>query len=123
MSRRTWQEISSVKQHVDGTYQLYSSSCHNHQQRADSNRLLSPIRDDIRQMTDNGLTAVQIKKVMKVLHPDLFIDSKIKSAVEYKHQQNCCRIKFIEELYSWCSQRNIYPSVDKIHDVFVPYFE
>ncbi|CAF4636106.1 unnamed protein product, partial [Didymodactylos carnosus] len=83
-----------AKQHVDGTYQLYSSSCHNHQQRADSNRLLSPIRDNIRQMTDDGLTAVQIKKIMKVLHPDLFIDSKIKSAVEYKQQQNRCRIKF-----------------------------
>ncbi|CAF1616548.1 unnamed protein product, partial [Didymodactylos carnosus] len=64
-------------QHVVGTYQLYSSSCHNHQQRADSNRLLSPIRDNIRQMTDKGLTAVQIKKIMKVLHPDLFIDSKV----------------------------------------------
>ncbi|CAF1143649.1 unnamed protein product [Didymodactylos carnosus] len=64
-----------------------------------------------------------MKKVMKVLHPDLFIDSKIKSAVEYKQQQNRCRIKFIEELYSWCSQRNTYPSVDKTHDVFVPYFE
>ncbi|CAF1011007.1 unnamed protein product [Didymodactylos carnosus] len=38
------------------------------------------------------------------VHPDLFIDSKIKSAVEYKQQQNRCRIKFIEELYSWCSQ-------------------
>ncbi|CAF0910781.1 unnamed protein product [Didymodactylos carnosus] len=41
---------------------------------------------------------------MEVLHPDLFIDSKIKSAVEYKQQQNRCRIKFIEKLYSWCSQ-------------------
>ncbi|CAF1538113.1 unnamed protein product [Didymodactylos carnosus] len=51
-------------------------------------------------MTENGLTVVQIKKVMKVLHPDLFIDSKIKSAVEYKQQQNRCRIEFIEGLYS-----------------------
>ncbi|CAF1309729.1 unnamed protein product [Didymodactylos carnosus] len=73
-------------------------------------------------MADNGLTPLQIKKVVKVLHPDLSIDSKIKSVVEYRQQENRSCIKFTEELRAWCLQRTAIPGPIDMHEIFVPYF-
>ena len=67
-----------VKEYVDGACAIFESESHVHSPREDATRLPSTVRTEIREMTDNSLTAAQIKKVVKILHPHMSLDSKIK---------------------------------------------
>ncbi|CAF0888783.1 unnamed protein product [Didymodactylos carnosus] len=91
-----------AKQPSGGTYKLYSSAVHDHQQRNPTTRLSSPIRENIIRMSDNALVTSQINKVMKALHPDLSIDTK--------------------KLQLWYSSRQNVPQPNKQHDIFIPYY-
>ncbi|CAF1366929.1 unnamed protein product [Rotaria sordida] len=96
-----------AKQSSDGTYQLYLSGSHDHQQRNTTTRLPSPIREVIIRLSDNGLVTSQINKVMEALHPDLSIDTKVMNAAH---------------LQQWCLLRQNVPPPDKQHDIFIPYY-
>ncbi|CAF1047790.1 unnamed protein product [Didymodactylos carnosus] len=125
MSRRTSHEcfsstfesdiISLTKENKVSTYRtehfqaesnnkftVFKSESHNHDQRNDTTRLKSPILDSVHQMSNKGMTQTQIRKVVSVIHPSLTVRTKIKNIVQYS------RLKTRK---------------DKLHDVFVPYYE
>ncbi|CAF0757739.1 unnamed protein product [Didymodactylos carnosus] len=103
------------------TYELYSSS-HDHQQRNQTTRLPSPIRENIIRTSDNGLVTSQINKVMKALHPGLSIDTKVMNVSRVHRQKDRSSIKFIQDLQQWCSLRQNVPQPNKQHDIFIPYY-
>ncbi|CAF2610650.1 unnamed protein product [Rotaria sp. Silwood2] len=111
-----------AKQSSDGTYQLYLSGSHDHQQRNTTTRLPSPIREVIIRLSDNGLVTSQINKVMKALHPDLSIDTKVMNVARVQRQKDSSSVKFIEDLQQWCLLRQNVPPPDKQHDIFIPYY-
>ncbi|CAF4506945.1 unnamed protein product [Didymodactylos carnosus] len=106
MSSRTWHEcfssafesdiVSLTKENKVSTYRtehfqaesnnkftVFKSESHNHDQRNNTTRLKSPIRDTVRQMSDKGMTQTQIRKAVSVIHPSLTVDAKIKNIVQY----------------------------------------
>ncbi|CAF1330962.1 unnamed protein product [Didymodactylos carnosus] len=103
------------------TYELYSSS-HDHQQRNQTTRLPSPIRENIIRTSDNGLVTSQINKVMKALHPGSSIDTKVMNVSRVHRQKDRSSIKFIQDLQQWCSLRQNVPQPNKQHDIFIPYY-
>ncbi|CAF4668409.1 unnamed protein product, partial [Didymodactylos carnosus] len=104
-------------------FTVFKSESHNHDQRNDTSRLKSPIRDTVRQMSDKGMTQTQIRKAVSVIHPSLTVDTKIKNIVQYSRLKTRKSIISIDDLQIWCNQYLNCPAPDKLHDVFVPYYE
>ncbi|CAF3926247.1 unnamed protein product [Rotaria sordida] len=87
-------------------FTLFRSESHDHSQRNDITRLKSPVRDIVRQMSDKGMTQTQIRKT-----------------VSYSRLKTRKNIISIDDLQKWCNQYLNCPSSDKLHDIFVPYYE
>ncbi|CAF1461591.1 unnamed protein product [Didymodactylos carnosus] len=74
-------------------------------------------------MYENGLTLVQIKKAVKVAYPQVTSDTQIQDVARWHRHKSRSSMKFIEDLQLCCAQRNLCPTSDKPHVVFVPYYE
>ncbi|CAF4068084.1 unnamed protein product [Rotaria sordida] len=111
-----------AKHSSDGTYQLYLSGSHDHQQRNTTARLPSPIREVIIRLSDNGIVTSKINKVMKALHPDLSIVTKVMNVARVQRQKDRSSVKFIQDLQQWCLLRQNVPPPNKQHDIFIPYY-
>ncbi|CAF4505018.1 unnamed protein product [Rotaria sp. Silwood2] len=90
-----------AKQSSDGTYKLYLSGFHDHQQRNTTSRRPSPIRENIIKLSDNGIITSQINKVIKALHPDLSIGTEVMYVARVHRQKDRSSIKFIQDLPQW----------------------
>ncbi|CAF1552010.1 unnamed protein product, partial [Didymodactylos carnosus] len=108
---------------LDGKFTVFESELHDHSQRQENNRLKSPIRAAVQEMTHTGLTQGQIRKAVSVLHPNLSIDTKIKNVVQYTRQQTRTQIISVDDLQLWCKERINCSPADQLHQVFVPFYE
>ncbi|CAF1174096.1 unnamed protein product, partial [Didymodactylos carnosus] len=123
-------KCSEYRKYLQCRYQLkakqldvFESELHDHSQRQENNRLKSPIRTAVREMTHTGLTQGQIRKAVPVLHPNLTIDTKIKNVVQYTRQQTRTQIISVDDLQLWCKERINCPPPGQLHQVFVPFYE
>jgi hypothetical protein len=73
------------KVYHDGHYQIFYSKQHEHQPLENTN-LPIQIRPLVRNLALKGLTIAQIKETMKVLHPHISIDTKIRNIVQYEQR-------------------------------------
>ncbi|CAF1469288.1 unnamed protein product, partial [Didymodactylos carnosus] len=108
---------------LDGKFTPFESELHDHSQRQENNRLKSPIRTAVQEMTHTGLTQGQIRKAVSGLHPNLTIDTKIKNVVQYTRQQTRTQIISVDDLQLWCKERINCPPADQLHQDFAPFYE
>ncbi|CAF4627714.1 unnamed protein product, partial [Didymodactylos carnosus] len=87
-----------AKQSSDGIFTIYASNSHSHNERNQTTRVPSPVRDNIRLMYENGLTLVQIKKAVKVAYPQVTSDTQIQDVARWHRQNSRSSMKFIEDL-------------------------
>ena len=80
--------------HLSGKFTVFESELHDHSERQKNNRLPSPIRTAVEEMTHKGLTEGQIRKAVPVLHPNLTSDTKIKNVVQDTRQQTRTQINY-----------------------------
>jgi hypothetical protein len=95
-------------------------NAHNHEYRAETTRLPSPVRQTTSKYVHVGLTESQIRSLLLLEHPDILVPStKLTSLVQAERRKNRPSIFSVFDFRQWCSE---HQGGDVPHATFVPFY-
>ncbi|CAF0834911.1 unnamed protein product [Didymodactylos carnosus] len=93
---------------------------HNHDDRSQSSRLLSPVRQSVSKYVGIGLTEAQIRSSVSVDHPSTpVLSTKLTSLVQTERRKNRPEIFSVYDFRKWC---NDHQDGTVSHSTIVPFY-
>jgi hypothetical protein len=95
-------------------------NAHNHEYRAETTRLPSPVRQNVSKYVHVGLTESQIRALIELEHPDIPVPStKLTAVVQSERRKNRPTIFSVFDFRQWCSE---HQGGDMPHATLVPFY-